>query len=365
LIELLVVIAIIAVLIALLLPAVQSAREAARRSQCVNNLKQLGIAIHNYHDINEAVPPTGLVVNAAGQTSAVLLQDFSMKMRLLPYIEGGPLYNALNLQCSAVKNYAAGTHMPNSTVMGTKVTVFLCPSDPNPGNPGTITRNSVILPIASANYTNNLGGNRAYNGNRFSGPAYALGNITTTNKVIGFRNVSDGLTNTVIFSERVKGKAGATGGTGLDTVYRAGTAQANATATGFPDLLDQQACLALPVTGSSLFTQKGSHWLADDCKWGGGYQHTTVPNQRACTYTSSPTDSGAQAIATGSAATEAAVVGSFPDVSMMGASSFHPGGVNCLMMDGSVKFIKSSISFQTWFGIGTVNKGEIISSDAL
>src|SRR5712672_917311 len=95
LIELLVVIAIIAVLIALLLPAVQAAREAARRSQCVNNLKQIGLAIHNYHSANNALPPSGERGGGDG-IGEPYKQTFSMKARLLPYIEQSQIYNSLN-----------------------------------------------------------------------------------------------------------------------------------------------------------------------------------------------------------------------------------------------------------------------------
>src|SRR5436190_7825275 len=100
LIELLVVIAIIAVLISLLLPAVQAAREAARRAQCTNNLKQLGLAVHNYHQAANAVPPSGTRTDGWNnfQPGVDFIQDYSMKSHLLPYIEQQQVYNAFNFQ---------------------------------------------------------------------------------------------------------------------------------------------------------------------------------------------------------------------------------------------------------------------------
>src|SRR5829696_7062913 len=226
LIELLVVIAIIAVLIALLLPAVQAAREAARRAQCVNNLKQIGLAVHNYHDINDVVPPTGLIGTDAAATPnpGPYHQDFGMKARLLPHLEAGPLYNAINFSMPVILNSATptGAFRANTTVLGASISTINCPSDPNPGGPATITIATVAgMPTASTNYPNNHGLNGRHVGNRFQGPAYGLG--TNANfargRVVGFSAATDGLSNTVMFSEWVKGKAAGTTIDGLDQIY--------------------------------------------------------------------------------------------------------------------------------------------------
>src|SRR5262249_53207480 len=148
-----VVIAIIAVLIALLLPAVQAAREAARRSQCVNNLKQMALAVMNYADVNSALPPT------AEDTLAV---DFGMKARMSAFLEQSVLYNAINFTRSW--NQSTGE---NSTVFGATVATFLCPSDSNVPN---FVRNGIQT--AKSNYGNNIGTCLSFNGGTIDGPAY-------------------------------------------------------------------------------------------------------------------------------------------------------------------------------------------------
>ena len=173
LIELLVVIAIIAVLIALLLPAVQAAREAARRAQCVNNLKQLGLAIQNYHDVNGSLPPTGMrFVFAASATSQANLQNFSLKVRILPFIEQQPLYNATNfnlgMSSSLTPSAPEDTAGANTTLFVVNLSAFDCPSDANIPNPT----------YDSTSYNNNLGTYPGFNGGSFSGPAYYLGIFT-------------------------------------------------------------------------------------------------------------------------------------------------------------------------------------------
>src|SRR5258706_7203746 len=133
LIELLVVIAIIAVLIALLLPAVQAAREAARRSQCVNNLKQIGLALHNYHSSTNALPPAGQRGGNANPREQSHRQSYSMKVHLLPYLEQTTVFNSLNMNIwpgpvGAGGDRGIGRPM-NFTPCVVKVNTVLCPSD--------------------------------------------------------------------------------------------------------------------------------------------------------------------------------------------------------------------------------------------
>jgi len=175
LIELLVVIAIIAVLISLLLPAVQSAREAARRAQCVNNLKQIGLAIHNYHSSNDAVPPAGssqLNTDTSGKPitdGGQLKNAWSCKFRILPYMEQQATYNAANLSLDPEWSWGGGVdnggwEASNVTAKATRINSFLCPSDLKKGNRNNRSSsvNAATNPdvAQTTNYCESIGGNR-------------------------------------------------------------------------------------------------------------------------------------------------------------------------------------------------------------
>ena len=174
LIELLVVIAIIAVLIALLLPAVQSAREAARRAQCTNNLKQIGLAVHNYHSTNDALPPSG----SSHFFGGYIRGGFSCKTRILPYMEQTQVFNAINfaLDPEWSNGYGVddgGWERTNVTAKSVRIDAFLCPSDLKKGNRNN--RGGGSDTSQSTNYNENIGGNRWFYGGIPNGIAYFPG----------------------------------------------------------------------------------------------------------------------------------------------------------------------------------------------
>ncbi|SIO30473.1 prepilin-type N-terminal cleavage/methylation domain-containing protein/prepilin-type processing-associated H-X9-DG domain-containing protein [Singulisphaera sp. GP187] len=338
LIELLVVIAIIAVLIALLLPAVQAAREAARRSQCVNNLKQLGLAIMNYEGSNGGLPPSG------STSVAGAIQNFSLITRILPYLEQQNLFNTVNYAFGMPSSDPPGAQSgdpayTNSTLLHVQVSAFLCPSDPN-------TPSSTFN---SHNYGENTGNCPSYAGGTFDGPAYMIGTskivvcpggATASNTMVapvGLGSVTDGLSNTAIFSEIVRGKGVTPTDDGLHVTYTGGAATP-CTYTNDQDLgRDCQTKATTRVDGS-----KGMQWARFYMARGGGYTHVMTPNQRSCLYST---------------------VANFPN--LISASSYHSGGVNVSMLDGSVRFIKNSVNYQAWHAIGSKAGGEVFSADAL
>ncbi|MDG3007478.1 DUF1559 family PulG-like putative transporter [Paludisphaera mucosa] len=346
LIELLVVIAIIAVLIALLLPAVQSAREAARRSQCINNLKQIGLAMHSYHGATNSFPMgSSRAPIATNPRENAWWGDWSAHAMLLPYLEQQPLYNASNFMVTAMGHSPAGEM--NSTVVDTRLAGFLCPSD---GNAGRSYTNSYY---ASAGTTTHR-----YHDVDFTG-------VFGRNYCYGVRDITDGSSNTIAFSEGLI--ASNTGGR-----TRAHSVVDVAAVNGDQIRLQSDVYSLVPMGGAppgpvvssalqscvtslrdpgnanNVKNNKGERWAWGET--GMTMFHTIVPpNSTQYAFASCRND----------------CAGCSPDASVFtNAQSNHSGGVNILMADGSVRFAKDSISWGTWWALGTRANGEVIGADS-
>ena len=361
LIELLVVIAIIAVLIALLLPAVQAAREAARRAQCVNNLKQIGLALHNYHSTQDVLPPAG----SSQVTNGYVRQCFSMKARILPFMEQQTVFNAFNFSFDAewAQDTGDGTGWAsvNVTAKATRVASYLCPSDFRKGNrnnrESTIWSGGTInADIAQmSNYCENDGGNRMMYSGQPNGIAYWVGSTpnvfqleTQLRQTLSFANVSDGLSNTAFWAEFVKSDGTGTGDASdsLGMIYTSTVASTNMPVAGnvlASEFQNAQLCLQSTLKG---FSWHGERYVVQDPGRGGGYSHTQLPNRKSCFYS------------------DYASTSSNTWETMIAAASYHPGGVNILFADGSVRFVKSTVGYNFWYGIGSRAGGEVLSSDS-
>ena len=333
LIESLVVIAIIAVL----LPAVQAAREAARRSQCVNNLKQLGLAIMNYESAYTTLPPT----ESTGYATGVQMNDFSMKVRILPNLEQQALFNAFN------QYYSYATAM-NGTASSTAVNAYLCPSDGVQVNRGITSYSG--HDYGDTNYANNIGNCVTCNNNILEGPAFVMGDYFGPPTTLAM--ITDGTTNTAMWSEYLKNSGLAKqvpGALYVSSDAFSWTAPISPVITGnlYSTLKKLSAdCQAAKTLG--VFQTPGYTWAFHESGSGGGYTHIQTPNLKSCLFSNRNVDPPTTGIA-----------------ALIAASSNHPGGVNVGLLDGSVRFVKNSVNQTTWWALATKSGGEIISADSL
>lgn len=306
LIELLVVIAIIAVLVSLLLPAVQQAREAARRSQCKNNLKQIGLAIHNYASTTGVLP---LCMDS--KTPA-----FSVHTYLLPYMDQDNVYNLINFNV----NY---NNAANAVPLAAVVPTFICPSDV-----------SVTLPVgwAGTDYRANQGTGVLYGtpSTVVGGTGYGEPNPSgpfVPGRSMRFADIIDGTSNTAAFSEHQMGDFSQAISSPTDT-FQPGTHPTN------PDDAMNQ-CNAIDPTNLAFqgYSNVGAPWMQAYHSTT-FYYHVSPPNGRSCMYP--------------------------PGHIETTAASNHTGGVHVVLCDGSVRFVTTSVDLTTWRAIGSRNGREIV-----
>ena len=369
LIELLVVIAIIAILVSLLLPAVQQAREAARRTQCKNNLKQIGLGLHNYLSTHSKFPPgrllPDLTIAGVAQTNYtsyssnaanVWTGNRSVHIFILPYMEQANIYNLINFNGpNSTRMTTSGTPSnPNYTAYAQAAGLFLCPSDANTG-----------VVISENNYVYNFGGSTPYQGAanaasqtnnsasvNFGGRQLSCGGngAFTAGTSLADRDFTDGLSNTAMFAERTKGSARAAASsppTPADII----TSPNRQNVMLDPNVMFND-CLNAPKVASSFnFTTFGRWAQGSDFSngWpfasysGTMYNHVATPNWRG-------QDCG----------NWSAIADTPGEHAIISARSMHTGGVNLMLADGSVRFASDSIDVGVWRNVGTRDGGETL-----
>ncbi|QDV38421.1 DUF1559 domain-containing protein [Tautonia plasticadhaerens] len=357
LIELLVVIAIIGVLIALLLPAVQSAREAARRAQCTNNLKQIGIALHNYHDQLGSFPPGAIADESRGSiwSGTSQMNVLAWRALILPQMEGGNVYNALNFDVHGSNNQAAGNQGAWYTAWVTVNSTWLCPSDGENG--GGLREKETI----TGNWPNGSGPINPFTGQPVTVcPVSNYAGSFGDNYAIGVLTPPGGPWETPIGTVLAPGvpRIGHAGfwGTNFDETttatrgqgklrgffaYRTagiGPVSMSTVRDGTSNTIMVGETLPYQVADSNFYMHNG-------CSFG-----TTVPiNWDTNT---------APAVAFGDSNWRNRF-----SYASKGAKSEHPGGANFLFADGSVKFLKESISMVVYCALGSTKGGEVVSAD--
>ncbi|MHC5538972.1 DUF1559 family PulG-like putative transporter [Singulisphaera rosea] len=368
LIELLVVIAIIAVLIALLLPAVQAAREAARRIQCVNNLKQFGLSMHNYHSSNNSFP-SGKVFNTkmppcGGVGFGSNCQNTTWFLLTLPYMEGVNLANAFNFSVGSegtmlVTGYPY-SYVANSTLLTTKIGFFQCPSDSpktfsvQGSAVGAVLSGVPALQITKGNYGVNWG-NTDY-GQGQTGDSWFVSNPSahraspfgynqgaTGPLLASIASVTDGTSNTLLGGEILQGASDDIRG----LIW-----------TDFPGA--HSFVTRLAPNGNVDFWA-GSPYIDS----AGGNTMDNLPAYGSSKPGQSPANLANGDLCDNQPGQNLPCFAQGKEAGCYAASrSRHPGGVNSLMCDGSVRFAKNTVNITTWVALGSMSAGEVISADS-
>jgi prepilin-type N-terminal cleavage/methylation domain-containing protein/prepilin-type processing-associated H-X9-DG protein len=348
LIELLVVIAIIAILIGLLLPAVQKVREAAARMKCSNNLKQFGLAAHNYESTHGTLPPSQHTVVLPHPTTGVpttYSSGATLQALLLPYFEQGNRYSQFNMNYNVNSDAPINASFPALTNANAgprsngDVPIFVCPSDPSSQTYGTASRQSYFGSLgAYANYRGGGGGLDGIFSLPFPGAGQTMRGIT----IVG---VSDGTSNTALFAEVMRSRDTNSGtGSGIRDnitviIDSANTGYNETDGTTIPMCID------------------GSNW-SSSIKYVGHQYYRNLPSNFVYTHTvpinwNKRVFSGTQHYNCGNAA--------FTSMHIS-ASSYHTGGVNVCLTDGSVRFVADTISLAVWRNVGTRSGGEVATN---
>ena len=328
LIELLVVIAIIAILIGLLLPAVQKVREAAARMKCSNNLKQLGLALHNYEGGNGKLPPL-YPFTAPGLTTTNYKYTWSVLAQLNPYLEQTAIFNNMDLTqpvYDATNNITAA----NKFAVVQKIGIFLCPSDK--GEP--VSSAYGVANMGPTNYVANHG--TGTTGGGYGSPVNADGIFVTQ---FGFKitDITDGTSNTVAFSESILGDGAEA------TATQPGDERTAYKYTGYSGTLPSDANCAGTPTNWNGYNRRGFMWASGEVRCV-SYNHYYPPNTK-----------NFDCVANDPTAANYTYLG----VGYRAARSRHTGGVNCLLGDGSVRFVRDSVDLGVWRGASTRAGGEV------
>ena len=331
LIELLVVIAIIAVLIALLLPAVQQAREAARRTQCRNNLKQLGLALHNYESNLETFPPNLVPGGNFGYSAG----NWGVLAFLSPYLDQSNVYNSMNLNAptyAATAPYAIAD-ASNAKAASLIVPVFLCPSD----KATSLGDGYGVTSLGPANYCANMGsGINTYNGAPANGSPYNADGVMFANSKIRIADIIDGTSNTACMSESILGEGPRSSPGAIPNDEK----RSYAYLSTYQSSLDDTSCASPSVWNVQDLRQ--FLWYSGEIR-NTSYSHYYTPNSKKW-------DCVTNAYALG-----------YTAIGWKAARSRHVGGVNLLVCDGSVRFISDNISDVVWKGLSTRGGSEVLN----